>query len=198
MLRKICSKTKLSILPLSLSLSFPTMKTALSLLVLLTSASSIGVAGSDGAGRVSAGGGTSRRLDGDRVSKSKTSTAIDDGGNDHTPIYGGGTSQTLISSPSSISSSSSEDYRSIRPHDFWNEEGEDDELQTIVGGSELAATATTTATTTTTTHLRGADLGDVVSDGRALKSDNGSSGKVRTAYGFLILRVRSSVLYTPF
>lgn len=118
-----------------------------------------------------------RRLVGD-YSKTSTSTAIDDGGGDdgHTPLYGSGTSQTLISA---FSSSSSEDYRSIRPHGFWNEDDGDDDDNAITRGSELATIATSTATATTTL-LRGAGTGDAVSDGRVLQAGvgGGSGGKV--------------------
>ena len=115
--------------------------------------------------------------------KTSTSTAIDDGrgsgDDDRTPIYGGGTSQTLITAPSSFSSSSSKDYRSMRPYGFWNEDGDDNAIASGKGedgGSELATIATVV---TITTHLRGAGTGSAVSDGLVLKAAvGGDSGKV--------------------
>ena len=129
-------------------------------------------------------GATSRSLAGGRAGRivSDSSTAIDDGDDDDDDtFYGGGTSQTLISasfSSSSSSFSSSEDYRSVRPRGFWNENGDDDDDDldddAITGGSELAQIAT--VVTTPTTLLRGAGTSGAVGDGRALKAGIVSDG----------------------
>ena len=149
----------------------------------VSSSASGGVSSGEDAGGAVVGRAGRRRLVGD-YPKTSTSTAIDDGrgsgDDDRTPIYGGGTSQTLITAPSSFSSSSSsKDYRSIRPYGFWNEDGDDNAIASGKGedgGSELATIATVV---TITTHLRGAGTGDAVSNGLVHRAGiGGDSGKV--------------------
>ena len=143
---------------------------ALSILLAVPFVSS--TASGTGATSRSLAGGRAGRLVSDSTTTTTTTTAIDDGDDDddHTPLYGGGTSQTLISA-----SFSSEDYRSVRPHGSWNENGDDDDDDdAITGGSELATIAT--VVTTPTTLLRGAGAGGAVSDGRVLKAGVGSDG----------------------